>query len=496
MSYREAVTFEGSEPAMSHTCNVLVIDDDEDYRELLRCELSRLGHTCTTVEGGGAGLDCLKTDDFDVAFIDLFMPEMDGLAVLAAMKEASVDAVPILITGGSSVFTAAEAMRRGAFDYVKKESDFGGLPGLVERAARFRRANRKAEATAVTDLASIPGDSSITKMRPGEDEEDEPCSSTGEATETEKQCNVLVVDDGITVRQVLRQQLTHLGYTCETAENGSKGLEALRSGDFDVVLIDLLMPEMDGLTLLAALKEARLDTVAVVMSGCGTVAAAVEAMKGGAFDFIEKSADLEVLRGAVERASRHQRLKRHARNMETLAQRWEETFNAVPDLIGILDNRDTFVRVNKAMAERLGCQPEEAVGLRCCVCLRDEAGRPPSCPRTMPLEGCPTPPCRLLEAHRAGHFLTTISPFFDEDGKWVGGVYVARDIAQEVEAKEKLRKAHIETERVLAGMSAFLIEVDTNLRVCRWNAAAERTLGPSPSKTMGKPLIDSGITWD
>ena len=309
---------------------------------------------------------------------------------------------------------------------------------------------------------------------------------------------VLVVDDEAEVREVMSRQLKRLGCVCATAGNGREALALMQRDDFDIALIDLVMPEMDGLALLGAMQEAKADTTAIVVSGKGGIASAVEAMKRGAFDYIEKDLDIEILRSVLERATWHRRLSRHAKEMELVAQQWEATFNAVPDLIAVMDNENRFVRVNMAMADRLGISPEKAVGAPCHSCFQGSEDPPPSCPliEAKKDKGLQPLVCKLRDGLLAGHFLATCSPFHDETGNCVGSVYVARDVAREKEAAEKLREAHRETERLLSSMSSFLIEVNGDLIVRRWNTTAESTFGIPASETLGNPFADSGIQWD
>ena len=116
---------------------------------------------------------------------------------------------------------------------------------------------------------------------------------------------VLVVDDDAEVLEVMSRQLTHLGYACTIAANGCDALALMQCSDFDIVFIDLVMPGMDGLELLDAMQEAKVDTIAIVVSGRGNIATAVEAMKRGAFDYLEKPFDIRLhkfaqVKGVVE----------------------------------------------------------------------------------------------------------------------------------------------------------------------------------------------------
>ena len=191
---------------------------------------------------------------------------------------------------------------------------------------------------------------------------------------------VLVVDDEAPFRELLVRRIGRLGHFCDSADGGARALELLHSEDFDVACLDVMMPGMDGLALLSAIVAADLDVVVVMVSGVGTIATAVEAMKLGAFDFVEKEPTVDVLRATLERAFRHGEVRRRARQMEMVAQQWETTFDAVPDLIAVVDNNYRILRVNKAMAERLGRPATEIVGETCYCALHGASEAVSYCP--------------------------------------------------------------------------------------------------------------------
>jgi len=124
---------------------------------------------------------------------------------------------------------------------------------------------------------------------------------------------ILIIDDEKAIRNALRDILEHEKHKVEEAEDGASGLEKAKKGKFDVVLCDIKMPKMDGMELLEKLL-AHDDSIPVVMiSGHGSIDTAVEAIKKGAFDFIQKPPDLNrilvTLRNALERGSLVQETK-------------------------------------------------------------------------------------------------------------------------------------------------------------------------------------------
>jgi PAS domain S-box-containing protein len=125
-------------------------------------------------------------------------------------------------------------------------------------------------------------------------------------------------------------------------------------------------------------------------------------------------------------------------------QEWERTFDAVPDLIAILDNKHRMVRANRAMAGRLGMTPEECVGLRCFSCVHGTSCPPDLCPHAKTMRDGREHSAELREERLGGDFLVTTTPLFDEDEMMIGSVHVARDITERKKAEEKIRSLNEE----------------------------------------------------
>ena len=120
--------------------------------------------------------------------------------------------------------------------------------------------------------------------------------------------NVLVVDDEVGIREFIAEAL-EAQYTTVTAPDGESALRELSTRGFDLMLTDLKMPGMSGLTLLERAKELQPDLEVIVLTAHGTVSTAVEAMKKGAFDFLQKPVSgPEELRLLVARALERRRL--------------------------------------------------------------------------------------------------------------------------------------------------------------------------------------------
>ena len=114
--------------------------------------------------------------------------------------------------------------------------------------------------------------------------------------------NILIIDDEKAIRAALRDILEHEKHKVDEAEDGAAGLEKAKTGKFDLVLCDIKMPRMDGLEVLQKLQAHNEELPVVMISGHGTIDTAVDALKKGAFDFIEKPPNISRILVSVRNA--------------------------------------------------------------------------------------------------------------------------------------------------------------------------------------------------
>ena len=132
---------------------------------------------------------------------------------------------------------------------------------------------------------------------------------------------VLLVDDEEVFVAALAKRMSRRGLHVETAENGQVALEKASHASFDVVVLDLAMPGLDGIETLKRLREANADIQVILLTGHGTVQSGVAAMKEGAADFLEKPCDFDELMAKIDEASQRSALlvqKRHEMEVEHL----------------------------------------------------------------------------------------------------------------------------------------------------------------------------------
>lgn len=122
---------------------ILIVDDDASHRTMLKVNMESAGYATLQAKDGEEVLPLLASNEVDVILLDLKMQRMDGLATLGALLQAGITTPVVVITAFSSVESAVDAMKKGAFDYVTKPVDIDELQLTISRALNFRALDRE-----------------------------------------------------------------------------------------------------------------------------------------------------------------------------------------------------------------------------------------------------------------------------------------------------------------------------------------------------------------
>jgi two-component system CheB/CheR fusion protein len=239
---------------------ILVVEDDSQVRDLLAVGLSAEGHRVVTAVDGVAALDLLETKALRPGLVisDFNLPNgMDGLGVAAKIRVRLGRSVPVIILTGDISTKTLRDIALQKCEHLNKPTSLKELVAAIERLV-------PAPALRSSPLASAVE------------------ASAGMAPV------VFVVDDDSDVRQAIRSMLEHDGRLVEDYEDGESFLNAYRPGRNACLLIDANLPGISGLDLLRRLKDAGHLVPAIMITGQSDVPMAVEAMKAGASDFLEK----------------------------------------------------------------------------------------------------------------------------------------------------------------------------------------------------------------
>jgi signal transduction histidine kinase len=150
---------------------------------------------------------------------------------------------------------------------------------------------------------------------------------------------ILVIEDEDQVRESYIDMFKFFGYEVEAAPNGREGLSKIVKHDFDIVVTDLYMPEMNGLEVLNYIKKSKPYTEVIVITGFATLDNAIQAMKVGAYDYFTKPVDIDHVRIVLSKCVQQQRAKRENEELKSLNERLKE-LNEMKDKFITITNHE------------------------------------------------------------------------------------------------------------------------------------------------------------
>jgi len=260
---------------------------------------------------------------------------------------------------------------------------------------------------------------------------------------------ILIVDDEPRMCDSLKVLLSNEGYSTETAGSGQEAIERLAKGTVDLALLDIVMPDMNGLQIMDYIKKKNLDTLVIVITGHASVDSAIESLRKGAYDYLRKPFEFDELLKRVENAVEQKRLKREFQiingKLALSERRYQDLVNHSPDIIFTLDLDGTFTFVNQAWEKSLGNKPEDVIGKRFGdFVTRDVADHCTSLLRQVE-QGQTISDISYSLTHEDGSsrlFSMSGAPSMDPDGRVIGMVGVLRDITEQRKLEAQLSQAH------------------------------------------------------
>lgn len=167
---------------------------------------------------------------------------------------------------------------------------------------------------------------------------------------------ILIIDDERAIRRALREILEFEDFQVDEAENGAEGLEKAKNTLYDIIFCDIKMPQMDGMEVLDALIAQKIDTPVIMISGHGNIETAVDAIKKGAFDFIEKPLDLNRILVTIRNAKDRVVLVEETKQLKTTVRKFKgssiigetEEINKIKEMVEKVAPSDARVLITGA----------------------------------------------------------------------------------------------------------------------------------------------------
>ncbi|UCC21672.1 MAG: response regulator, partial [Planctomycetota bacterium] len=279
-----------------------------------------------------------------------------------------------------------------------------------------------------------------------------------------KPINLLLVDDDLVDRRLITKALARFSpgvqFNIQTAGTMSETLEHLSSNKYDVVLLDLNLPDSDGIGTVQKVHDADSNIAIVVLTGLPDEKMGLQTIEKGAGDYLVKGkfsddALMRAIRYAIERKRPEQRLKR-------AAQEWRTTFDSITEFILILDRDFKILRVNRAVSDALGVEPQELIGKTCYDVYNCTDHNPSNCPHAQTLRTRKPSSIEFFQRQLGIHLEVTISPIINEYGEVGGSVHISKDITERKRAEEE----HREQERLKSEFAASVShEIRTPLSI-------------------------------
>ena len=238
--------------------NILVVDDLRSMRLTLGGILEDEGHKVVTAENGYQAIEAVKKTHFDVIFMDIKMPGIDGVQTFREVKKIDPKAAVIMMTAYSVEDLVNEALAEGAYTVVYKSFDIGKIIAIIEELARQR-------------------------------------------------ILILVVDDEFGDRETLKAILEDKGYRVATARDGTEAILMVKERHYDIIFLDVRLPDMNGVVTYEQVKKIDPRATVIMMTGYSEEELVERAISQGAYTCINKPYDMEKVITLVEDIAREKK---------------------------------------------------------------------------------------------------------------------------------------------------------------------------------------------
>lgn len=237
--------------------NILVVDDLKSIRMTLGRVLEDEGHNVVLAEDGYQAIEAAKQTSFDLIFMDIKMPGINGVQTFREVKKINPQAAVIMMTAYSVEDLVREALEEGAYAVVYKPFDIENIVSIIESALR--------------------------------------------------KTLILIVDDRFADRETLKAILEERGYSVVTASSGAETLARVKEKRFDIIFLDVKLPDIDGAQLFEQVKAIDPEVAVIMMTGYSEEESVKRAISQGAYTCIYKPFNIDKILALVGEISQQRR---------------------------------------------------------------------------------------------------------------------------------------------------------------------------------------------
>ena len=276
---------------------LLLVDDEEEFLTSSSQALGRRGFDVNVALNGVTALEMVEKSEYDVVVLDVKMPDIDGVEVFRQIRKKLPDLPVILLTGHGSIDDAFQTSKDGIADYLAKPIDIEELAvcirGIVEKA----ESNREKNGIAAEQIGF------------------------------EEIVRVMLIDDEVEFLESMKKVLQRRKMEVITSESGREALALLKESLVDVVVLDVKMPDMDGLEVLRHIKQDFPSVEVILLTGHPSVETAMEGIKTGASEYIKKLPEVDELAATIHKLHRDRKdaiLEQQKKLIEEIRRRYPE----------------------------------------------------------------------------------------------------------------------------------------------------------------------------
>lgn len=255
------------------TANILIVEDDELNCELLKRRLEAAKYKVSTVSTGTQALKLITEQKFDLVLLDIMLPDINGVKVLEQIKQDPNNASLqiIMLTANSEREMVLKCLDGGAADYLTKPFSMSIVKERIQRN--------------LENVFSQQYDINSSK--------------------------ILLVDDQELNRDVLAHRLQKIGYEVTSVTDGSAALDILKTEVFDLIMLDIMMPNISGIDVLKKLRKMpeHNDSAVIMVTALDDVGIINECMEAGANDYLTKPLNTVLLKLRISSCLQSHQLK-------------------------------------------------------------------------------------------------------------------------------------------------------------------------------------------